>query len=74
MFLFFFIIRLSFFYSIKILVITDRWKGMNQTQIDSIRETQASQVQERKMREDEAARLQKEWDTNRPGLIFANQL
>ena len=55
-------------------MITDRWKGMNQTQIDSIRETQASQVQERKMREDEAARLQKEWDTNRPGLIFANQL
>ena len=43
---------------------------MNQTQIDSIRETQASQVQERKMREDEAARLQKEWDTNRPGLNF----
>ena len=44
---------------------------MNQTQIDSIRETQASQVLERKMREDEEARLQKEWDTNRPGLIFA---
>ena len=65
---FFFLI---IFYTIKILVITDRWKGMNQTQIDSIRETQASQVQERKMREDEAARLQKEWDTNRPGLIFA---
>jgi len=55
-------------------VITDRWKGMNQTQIDSIRETQASQVQERKMREDEAARLQKEWDTNRIKMAKAGTL
>lgn len=46
-------------------VITDRWKGMNETQINDIRKTQADQVElNSKMRADEK-RINDLWDKNR---------
>jgi len=46
-------------------VITDRWKGMNETQINDIRKTQADQVElNAKMRADEK-RINDLWDKNR---------
>lgn len=55
-------------------VITDRWKGMNQEQIEHIRETQAGQVDDKSKRMAEEARVQKEWDTNRIQMAKAGTL
>jgi hypothetical protein len=55
-------------------VITDRWKGMNQQQIDQIRETQAEQVMEKAKRTDEENRITNQWDTNRIKMAKAGTL
>ena len=55
-------------------VITDRWKGMNQEQIDQIRKTQAAQVVDKAKRIDEDTRITNQWDTNRIKMAKAGTL
>lgn len=55
-------------------VITDRWKGMNQQQIDQIRETQTEQVMEKAKLTEEENRITNQWDTNRIKMAKAGTL
>jgi len=55
-------------------VITDRWKGMNQEQIDQIRKTQAAQVVDKAAKLDEDTRITNQWDTNRIKMAKAGTL
>lgn len=46
-------------------VITDRWKGMNEQQINDIRKTQAEQVRLNANMRSEEKRINDQWDANR---------
>jgi len=46
-------------------VITDRWKGMNEQQINDIRKTQAEQVRLNSNMRQEAKRINDQWDAQR---------
>lgn len=59
-------------------VIPDRWKGMSQSDIDKVRQTQAEQREEKKHIKMEEKRLEEEWDRRRvaeakAGLVLEAQ-
>jgi len=55
-------------------VITDRWKGMNQNQIDEIRKTQAAQVVQNNQAKEEETQMTNQWDKNRIKMAKAGTL
>ncbi|XP_003389344.1 PREDICTED: RIB43A-like with coiled-coils protein 2 [Amphimedon queenslandica] len=59
-------------------VIPDRWKGMSQSDMDKVRQTQAEQREEKKHIKMEEKRLEEEWDRRRvaeakAGLVLEAQ-